>query len=263
MGNPWSSSAKKHSLQHLLASKRYNRGFTLVELLVVIVIVATLAGIVFVVAGKARERANSVDTINRVRQSGLFLFTSAADNGGKITVFVGGNGHTDKRLISQVASSLGFDPSRSSNNAQIYEAVKNIVYTKATDPGSFTAWETFGINIDDNDRLGVDWNNTRIEDENGITGNVNIINPGTATRAESYPLIADSSNDQGIPRLRFGNGNPHKFAMRFNGKGAAYFLDGSARLIDPDEMGKYGITAGYLFEDGPNSKPKLVRATEP
>jgi hypothetical protein len=228
--------------------------------MVVIVIVAVLSSLAFMMAKRATEKAKSVEMVNRMRQAGTFLFAKASDNAGSIEIFVGGDAHHESRLITYVAEGLGFDSSTSSNNRQKYEAVKGIVYTPATDPGKWNPWETIGPNLDDNDRLGVKWRKTWDTDDNGNRGQIRYLNPGTVRRSSAYPLLADSSNGEGVPRLRFGNDNDHKFAMRYNGKGAALFLDGSARSISQSDMADFGITHAYLFENGPNSKPTLVRS---
>ena len=59
-------------------------GFTLVELLVVVVIVATLTGIGFYAGSKARQRALSATSLNNMRQIGPFLVGYAVDNGGRL-----------------------------------------------------------------------------------------------------------------------------------------------------------------------------------
>ena len=57
------------------------RGFTLVELLVVITIVIVLAAIVFSVASRMKKSANESVTTNNLRQIGVALIGFTADNG--------------------------------------------------------------------------------------------------------------------------------------------------------------------------------------
>jgi prepilin-type N-terminal cleavage/methylation domain-containing protein len=57
-------------------------GFTLVELLVVITIIAVLAALIFVMVGKTREKAKAIVCINNLRQIGSALAAYAADNDG-------------------------------------------------------------------------------------------------------------------------------------------------------------------------------------
>jgi prepilin-type N-terminal cleavage/methylation domain-containing protein/prepilin-type processing-associated H-X9-DG protein len=57
-------------------------GFTLVELLVVIVIIATLAGIAMPVYNKVQERGKVVQDLNNLKQLGLTVITYSSDNDG-------------------------------------------------------------------------------------------------------------------------------------------------------------------------------------
>ena len=56
-------------------------GFTLVELLVVIVIIAALAGLVFTVAGRALRSARATKDVGNLRQCGISLVSYATDLG--------------------------------------------------------------------------------------------------------------------------------------------------------------------------------------
>jgi len=63
-----------------MKSKHLQRGFTLVELLVTITIIATLAGITFLVAGAAKRSAISAKTVNNLREIGVCSGLWMADN---------------------------------------------------------------------------------------------------------------------------------------------------------------------------------------
>lgn len=62
------------------------RGFTLVELLVVIGIVAVLIAVLLPVLGRARESARRAVCLSNLRQTGLVLQTYAGDNSGRVPI---------------------------------------------------------------------------------------------------------------------------------------------------------------------------------
>jgi prepilin-type N-terminal cleavage/methylation domain-containing protein len=68
------------------------RGFTLVELLVVITIIAVLAGVVFAVTNSMKARAAASKSLSEVRQAGTLLLAKAAESNGRCQYFLGGKG---------------------------------------------------------------------------------------------------------------------------------------------------------------------------
>jgi len=61
--------------------RRFHRGITLIEILVVIVIIAVLAGLMFPLTAKLRERGKSATCMSNVKQMGSMLILYATDRG--------------------------------------------------------------------------------------------------------------------------------------------------------------------------------------
>jgi len=79
------------------------RGFTLVELLVVLVIVAALAAIAFTLPARMKQSANQAVTAANLRQIGVAMVTYTADKGR----FPGKNG--DPVWDRAIIANLGFE----------------------------------------------------------------------------------------------------------------------------------------------------------
>jgi prepilin-type N-terminal cleavage/methylation domain-containing protein/prepilin-type processing-associated H-X9-DG protein len=64
--------------------KSRSSGFTLVELLIVIVIIGVLASLLFPLAGRMRRNTENTQCLNRLHSWGIVMAEYAADNGGKV-----------------------------------------------------------------------------------------------------------------------------------------------------------------------------------
>lgn len=94
---------KTFKTQPTRASK--SKGFTLVELMVVILILAVLSSLIFMMANKGRKKANSMQCVQNLRDWSLVFANSASDNNGRL--------HTPKNWAA--ISHSPYDPSNRSN----------------------------------------------------------------------------------------------------------------------------------------------------
>jgi prepilin-type N-terminal cleavage/methylation domain-containing protein/prepilin-type processing-associated H-X9-DG protein len=99
------------------------KGFTLVELLVVIVIIATLAGLVAAIVPRMRKKANSVTSTNNLKQIGLAITNYTNETG----YFPGAFCSFDRLILPNLGVKF--------TNAQYGEdlAANNTAFTKTAD----------------------------------------------------------------------------------------------------------------------------------
>jgi prepilin-type N-terminal cleavage/methylation domain-containing protein/prepilin-type processing-associated H-X9-DG protein len=133
-------------------------GFTLVELLVVIGLIAMLMSLLFPVAGKMRAAANGTACLSNLRQMGLAWTMYTSDNRGKLLPYVGSTPATpdvawnqywlgvlearnvkDKALLcpmtgepSESAANKGFGNATTAWNGKFYQAGSPIRFNAIT-----------------------------------------------------------------------------------------------------------------------------------
>lgn len=224
-----------------------SKGFTLTEILIVIVIIAALAAVLFPLLGRVRGSFQATQALDRIRQCGNVLLQSASDNHNKIVIHVKGTSDNmqDLRLHGMMEEITG------------KESVGRYVYTPAYEKQAKGTWPVWGANVDNDAENGIVWERVWYN-RGGVPRYATSLNLARCGSSASYPLLADSSSSAGDPRTLFGNDNQYKFAMRYRGKGPMFMLDGSTRLIGQGEMGKFGVSRAYIFPDNPVSNPKLV-----
>lgn len=217
----------------------------------VIVIIAVLSVIGFAISKQVRAKLQATQSLHRIRQCGMIALQKASENHNHLIIHANGTSRNmhDLRLHGMVKEAL------------LDGDVEDLVYTPAYQRYAKGTWPVWGVNLDSNEDLGVEWERVWFE-RGGQQRYAEGLRLAKCKHAERYPLLADSSNSSGVPRARFANDNQHKFAMRYRNKGPVFLLDGSTLLVGRGEMAKFGITQGYLFESDPVSEPTLVDAAE-
>lgn len=226
------------------------RAFTLVELLVVITIVGILIALLLAGLRIALTSAAIAQSISGIKQSGEIVMLEAIDNNNTVILHKSGDGSgmTNWQLFGMVWHAL----SKGANRGDIAEQVYKVACTPAWQSQANSEWEVWGGNMDDNVELGAVWEDVIVEkgatpaDDRVVSG----LRMARVNKPNLYPLLADSANDTGKPRARFGNTNDYKFAMRYREQGPIFFLDGSVRLVGVDDMEDYNIDVAYLFDQG-------------
>ena len=124
-------------------------GFTLVELLTVLGIVAVLAGILIPVVSKMRERARSVECLNNLRTIGVAMHLYANDNKGCLPIVSSSSSNwvyllTGRGTGADYVSSQGVITSIASGRDSVFICKENVA-TATGNVGKAVA-QTYGMN---------------------------------------------------------------------------------------------------------------------
>ena len=196
--------------------------FTLTELLVVIVIIAVLAGLLFPLAAKFRRKAEATESISKLRQLGIAAVSYAGDNHNILPPATGSDHWTE--LLAPYAG-VTFKKGDASQQPDLYRTKAG--YRTLSDQDK----REFAVNFSLNQMSSSPEGNlfTHWGKYNSLR-TINLPEPGV------FRLFGDRAGDwrgwQGIYELDL-------IGFHYDGKANFCFLDGHVEAISRSEMENY------------------------
>lgn len=229
------------------------RGFTLVELLVVIAVTAAFVGVVIGVTKTVQQSAQASSRLANMRQAGTVLLETAGDRNGRCSYFSEGTGNFEYRHYLLVGRELG----RKANF--LVEAMHWDSEKRPPSRGN-EHWTCRAINFKNvtyPDGSSTRWINETVKDSAGKSSTVKSLPIASVAMPGSYPLLIDSSGSGGSEIFRINEGNGDCVGLREAGgkKAGAFFFDGSARLMDKTDLKRAGFTKAF---DNSKAPPVLI-----
>lgn len=240
-----------HHLSHLCPTKgKPQQGFTLVELLVTITIIVTLAALVFAVTGRVRTQAQQANAVSSLRQIGIANVAYSAENNGAINVVrdAGEKGPYEATGGKWVSSSFmgrmqpylfsGLESTDQKRlGEQITASLSQLLGTKDLRNMAGTLFSGVPVTTDGtgirnpfsiNDRLRPRWGNANAPLRVSSFGDPASILHLTFGRYYFNPLLAETYTP-----LPVAGDNRRTIYFTPNRKGIFCFLDGHVEMISP------------------------------
>jgi len=219
------------------------QGFTLLEMLVVIAILAILFVLASVVMGSVKDRAANAKSLSNLRQCNSGLLNLAASRDGILSMRSGGlaTGTVQPEFqfwAQQLERQMDFTKREIFFSDKAEHGFRDGLYSSA----ARDAWPwrvSYGVNF-----ISDAWQILPRVSGQPIVKSLRLVN---VEKPSQTVLLASSINLQsGTGRYGIDPDDERTGALhlRYNGKALAGFLDGSVRLLGPDELAKLGFTGG-------------------
>jgi prepilin-type N-terminal cleavage/methylation domain-containing protein/prepilin-type processing-associated H-X9-DG protein len=228
------------------------RGFTLVELLVVITMIVVLAGVVFTLTRRIRDKAAASKSLSDIRQAGTILLAKASETNGRCQYFSGSNGAFDFRPYFIIRNELGIDLKQSNGVIEImhWDGGREVIQKKSN-----AHWNCRAVNFTNVPDFNAVWTTVSTPNADGTSANISSLTIASVTRPSLYPLLIDSSSFSGSEIFRINQNNGDCVGLRSNGKANALMLDGSGRAMDKADLKASGFKKAY---DNSTTPPKSI-----
>lgn len=231
--------------------KSLRRGFTLIEVLVAIVIIASLAALSSVGYGKFRERAKSAVSMNNLRQWGQALMLHSGDHNGQVPY----EGDRDRVTWGNIAAKTN----QTSWFNVLPPYVGELPMSELTEHGRQDRMSRAGIHLCPL----VKWRDAR-RPTFAYMMNSQLYHPGGPTDSAAQPLrlasipepsatVIFADVDQSSPDRPRGRGT-HVDNRQPGGRVHLTFMDGSVRAFDAAYVKTENFGDGYTE----NNKPELI-----
>lgn len=233
------------------------RGFTLVELLIVIAIVAVLATLATMAAQMGLAKAAGARALSNLRQSGAVLLADAMEKGGKMQYSVDASGTGIGQLPYNIVRrelGLRWGSKDETGNPELCPIMHwNAAKLK---PASYEQ-NCFGVNLTNVTDNSVEWKDEQLTATDPVAGQfaAKTLVLANVMRPASYPFLLDSSNNRGEESFQISDSGGGAVGLRNSGKANAYFLDGSAHPMDKIELKNAGFSKAF---DNKTAPPKSV-----
>ncbi|MEM7807424.1 MAG: prepilin-type N-terminal cleavage/methylation domain-containing protein [Planctomycetota bacterium] len=245
-----------------ISDRRSSKGFTLVELLVVVAIIALLVSVLLPTLKGAREAARGVTCLSNQRQIGLALLAYASDFDNHI-------GIVDNRYDTPVGSQR---PATGLTSYHRFLREHGAVVSEETDDALSVfvcpSWTPFEWESDQQ-VYGFRWTSywpekSLIKGDANPSGGFSYVRLAAVRRSADFQVVTCSlsrDNEQAARWFPIGNPNNNvKTHLRHNGTANLLAMDGHASAFRADELEKAGITLWVdedlnIWDDGVNFGP--------